>query len=351
MGWKAEAREKGAMSGFSDIFGQESAIEALTNAYASERLPHGLIFAGPIGVGKATTAGALAMLFLCEKPRKTDPCGKCDSCRAMSAGTHPDYHIIYRQLIRELKKESVARDLAIDVIREYLVGPAGRTTVMGVGKVFVIEEAELMNAAAQNTMLKTLEEPAGRTLIVLLTDQPGSLLPTIRSRCQMIRFQPLDEKTVKVQLKQRGISASQSDAAAHLTEGSLGLALRWIDDGVVDASAELLGRLEDMIDHKPWPQLQKWFKDAAEAYAAKQHEKDEKCSKDQATREGLAIYLRIAAEHVRRILPTVGDPETLEQLASAIDAFHATEQNLDSNVNVSLALQQLNVELERVLIS
>src|SRR5579862_5608149 len=164
---------------FDQIFSQDRAIEQLRQAYRSDRLPHGLIFGGPIGVGKATTAAALATLFLCEHPKKDSACGKCQSCVLMSAGNHPDFHGIYKELVRLEFKDRKAIDLSIDVIRPYLIQPAGLKASMGRGKVFVVEQADYMNAAAQNSMLKTLEEPVGRTLIILLCEQPGSMLPTI----------------------------------------------------------------------------------------------------------------------------------------------------------------------------
>src|SRR5580698_4774132 len=144
------------MTKLKDIFGQEAAIEALRTAIKSDRLAHGLIFAGPEGVGKGTTAGALGALFLCEKPR-AEACGICESCRAMEAGAHPDYHVIAKELARFIDKSgtSKATQLSINVIRQYVVEPGGRNTVMGRGKVFVIEQAELMTAAAQNGLLKT----------------------------------------------------------------------------------------------------------------------------------------------------------------------------------------------------
>src|SRR3954454_11202938 len=114
------------MKSFDDILGQDAAIEWLQRAYESDRLPHGLIFAGPAGVGKGTTAAALGALFLCEKPRAEGACGRCDSCRVFDAGSHPDYHLVYRQLVRLEKDTAKARDLAADVIRDHLVGPANR---------------------------------------------------------------------------------------------------------------------------------------------------------------------------------------------------------------------------------
>src|SRR6185312_16438132 len=176
-------------------------------AYLADRLPHGLIFAGPVGVGKATTARALAALLLCENPKDTTPCGSCSSCTSFAANTHPDYHVVTKELIRYHDKTGKSKgiDLSIHVLRPELIEPAGRKAVMGRGKVFVVEQAELMNPQAQNALLKTLEEPAGRTLIVLLTDQPNALLPTIRSRCQLISFASLDSQVVRDQLAARGI--------------------------------------------------------------------------------------------------------------------------------------------------
>ena len=106
---------------------------------------------------------------------------------------HPDYHVITKELARLYDKSgtSKATQLSINVIRHDLAEPAGRKTVLGRGKVFVVEQAELITSAAQNALLKTLEEPAGRTLIVLLTTHVNELLPTIRSRCQTIRFAAL----------------------------------------------------------------------------------------------------------------------------------------------------------------
>src|SRR5436190_886905 len=88
------------MTTLGDIFGQDRAIETLLRAYRADRLPHGLIFAGPIGVGKATAARGLATLFLCENPKKDQPCGTCESCILMDADNHPDFHVIYKELIR-----------------------------------------------------------------------------------------------------------------------------------------------------------------------------------------------------------------------------------------------------------
>jgi DNA polymerase III delta' subunit len=334
---------------FSDILGQDSAISALCDAYRAERMPHAMLFAGPVGVGKATTARALGALWLCEKPKGDSPCGKCESCRMMEAQNHPDCHIIVKELIRyhDRTGKSKGIDLSINVIRPELVNRAALKSAMGRGKVFVIEQAELLNTEAQNAMLKTLEEPLGRTIIVLLTDQPGLLLPTIRSRCRTIQFASLSNEVVKSELKKRKLDSGVVASATTLGDGSLGLALKWIHDGVISSAEELTRQLDAGIDGKPGPNLPDWLKKSADAYAEKQLERDELASKDQATREGLAIYLKIAAQRFRRLLGSSDDPELLERAATAIDAIVRAENYLDSNVNVALTLQQLAISLER----
>jgi DNA polymerase-3 subunit delta' len=335
------------MMTFSDIFGQTDAIEWIRAAYQADRLPHGLIFVGPAGVGKASTAGALAALFLCENPHDTTACGTCASCRVFDSGNHPDLHVITKELIRyhDRTGKSKGIDLSIHVLRPELIEPAGRKSVMGRGKVFLIEQAELMNPQAQNALLKTLEEPAGRTLIILLTDQPGAMLSTIRSRTQLVRFAALDQKTVAKQLQKRGIDAKLAVEAAELSRGSLGIALKWIEDGVIEPARELAEQVDAAFEGKPPADLPGWFKKAAEAYAQKQLDRDELASKDQATREGLSLYLMIAGERFRKRLSEQQDPAELERACAAIDAIARAEMYLDANVNTAIALQQLSLAL------
>jgi DNA polymerase-3 subunit delta' len=324
------------MHSFTEILGQSAAIEALQRAMRLDRLPHGLIFAGPSGVGKQTTAAALGKLFLCEKPKGEKLCGICQSCKLFDAGNHPDYHLVYRQLAR-LERETVkAKELSINVIRQFLVGPANLKSAMGQGKFFVVREAELLNTAAQNGMLKTLEEPAGRTAIVLLTDQPESLLATIRSRCQVIHFAPLSLEIILKKLAERRVDAAMANSAAELSQGSLGKAIQWIEDGVIDAARELHQMLA--ASSQSSSDLASWYSHAAGNYATKQLERDELASKDQATREGLTVYLQLTAQYFQKQLT---DPATNDHACKAIEAISQAEMFLDANVNVSIVLAQL----------
>jgi DNA polymerase-3 subunit delta' len=349
------------VSTFQHIFGQDAAIDWLARAYRVDRLPHGLIFAGPVGVGKATTAAAMGKLFLCEHPVDASPCDRCDSCRVFAAGNHPDWHVVTKELIRFHDKTGKSKgiELSINVIRPELVEPAGRKPVMGRGKVFVVEQAEAMNAPAQNALLKTLEEPAGRTLIVLLTDQPDALLQTIRSRCQLVRFAALDPARSAAELEKRGIEPALARRAAAYANGSLGVALKWIEDDVI-AKADELGRMfDDLFAGRPPADLPGWLKAAADAYAKKQIERDELGSEDQARREGINLYLHLAGEACRRRMAdlaaageaaggTTGiDDSGLEHACTVVDALQLAESYLDANVNVSLVFQQLAASLER----
>ncbi|MGB7161063.1 MAG: DNA polymerase III subunit delta', partial [Tepidisphaeraceae bacterium] len=324
------------------------------------------IFAGPVGVGKATTARALGAAFLCEQPNGADACGTCASCRVLhadgstrlaagglAAGNHPDFHVIVKEHIRFHDKggKSKGINLSIHVVRPELIEPASRKAVMGRGKVFVIEQADLMTDDAQNAMLKTLEEPAGRTLIILLTDQPGALLSTIRSRSQLVQFASLDESLVRRELEQRRIDGTTAADAAGLSEGSLGVALKWIEDGVIERARDLIAQVDDLLGGAAPQDLPDWFKKSADAYAEKQLERDELSSKDQATREGLKLYLHVAATRFRKRLGETSDADELERACSAIDAIARAEEYLDANVNVALTLQQLSVTLERMLAS
>lgn len=337
-----------AVMKFTDIFGQDRAIDAIAAAYRADRLPHAMIFAGPVGVGKRTTALALAGLFLCEKPADLSPCGKCQSCIAFDAGSHPDYHRVYKNLIRSIKGDDELKpvDLSIDVLREELIKKAAMKSIVGVGKVFVVEQADLMNVYGQNSILKTLEEPYGRALVILLTDNPDGLLPTVRSRCRTFRFSPLDVEAVQRELIKRGQDKTVASQAARLSEGSLGLAIKWIEDGVIAPAGELLERMNRIVAGKPPSDMPDWFKKAAETYAEKQLAREKNDSKAQATRDGLLLYLHIAASHLRKRLTELTDADALERTCGGIDALVRAEKYINANVTISLVFQELSVSLD-----
>ncbi len=333
-----------AMLMLNDIFGQEQAIAGIRASWAQQRLPHGMIFSGPAGVGKGTTAGALATLFLCHAPTSDRPCGACPSCRIFPSGNHPDYHVIYRQLARLINPTLKARDITVNVIRDYVLGPAGLTPQMDHGRVFLIEEAELMNANAQSALLKTLEEPRGRTLIILLAESADLLLSTIRSRAQTVRFLPLDDELIRAKLSETGMTARDAADAARFAGGSLGLAHRWLADGIIQHALELEKLLHQGAGSLSG--LGPVLKSAGEAYADRQIARDKLASRDQMNRDGISIMLGIGAAVFSRMLKNDNETDDDERICAAIEAFGESGALLDANVNVSLIFQHLAVTLD-----
>jgi len=228
---------------FQEIFCQDRAIDILQRAYASDRWAHAYIFAGPEGVGKFKTAREWAKLLLCKEPvwedRWADSCGSCPSCRLFEAGSNPDFNHVYKEL-REFTEDGKGKttpvDLPIDVIREFLIAKVSRRPTLSRRKAFVVSEAEKLNASSQNCLLKVLEEPPGYCCIVLLCTRLERLLPTTRSRCQIVRFGPIDEERIIEKLRGMGLEGKRAQYFARLAEGSLGAACQWGDLELADAN-------------------------------------------------------------------------------------------------------------------
>jgi DNA polymerase-3 subunit delta' len=221
-----------------DIFCQDRSIGILQRALAADRSAHAYIFAGPDGVGKYKTAREWAKLLLCEQPVQgegdagpfTDSCGSCASCTLFEADSHPDYAHVYKELLeftRDGKGRKAPVELPIDVIREFMIEKAAIRPAHSKKKVFVVSEAEKLNSHSQNALLKVLEEPPAYCTIILLCTRLERLLPTTKSRCQIVRFGPIDEARIVSKLTEMGLGQKQSQFFARLAQGSLGLACQW----------------------------------------------------------------------------------------------------------------------------
>ena len=216
------------------VFCQDKAISTLQRAFAAGKVPHAYIFAGAEGVGKFKTAREWAKLLLCKDPASendfADSCGVCQSCRLFEAGSHPDFHHVYKELV-EFTKEPKGRktpvDLPIDVIREFLIEKVFTKPTLSQGKGFVVSEAEKLNASSQNALLKVLEEPPEYCCIILLCTRLEKLLPTTKSRCQTVRFGPIDEARIIEKLREMRLEQKQAQYFARLSQGSLGAACQW----------------------------------------------------------------------------------------------------------------------------
>src|SRR6187401_1079303 len=216
---------------FSSVFGHRRLLALLSRALARDTLPPALLLAGPAGVGKRRVALALARAVNCLEPRATDEferdaCGKCASCRRIERGVHPDVIVIEPGDMGSIKIEAV-RDV---------VDRAGYRPFEGRRRVVIVDEADAMVPAAQNAMLKTLEEPPSASIFLLVSSLPDALLPTVRSRCPRLRFGPLAPGEVAAALvRDHEYSEVEARAAAVDAEGSVGRALSSKSADLVDA--------------------------------------------------------------------------------------------------------------------
>ena len=239
------------MAGFDLIRGQHHAIGLLTTLLRKGRLPHALVFTGIDGIGKQTAARALAMACNCTDPQpypegpeeapwpsRINACGLCRSCRRIQSDQHPD--ILHLRPSGDMIRIAVVRDL----IQRLAVKPyeQGR-------RVVILAEAHTMNPEAGNALLKLLEEPPPNTLLILTARQLADLLPTIASRCQQIRFAPLQREDLTALLTTEGqLTPQAAEAAAALSGGSYSRALKMAGEDWIPRRQWLAGELVRLRD-------------------------------------------------------------------------------------------------------
>lgn len=222
---------------FCDVIGQPTAVTQLQRAYANARLSHAYIFDGPEGVGKKTTALALAALLLCESPSDADSCGHCRSCRQVAVESHPDLHLIVPD----------GRTVKIKQIRDLRRRLSG-TASYGGYSVIIIDAADTMTLEATNAFLKTIEEPQGPTCFILITTHSDRLPDTIRSRAQLVRFHALSQASLQ-RLLAAAADTPAGRTAIDLCGGSLSRArLMLEDDALREQQLSRRETLETLLD-------------------------------------------------------------------------------------------------------
>lgn len=345
-----------------DMLGHERAVDQLSAAMASGRLHHAWLFHGPEGVGKFTTALAWAALLLDPGTARgltgrhaADPASPTQ--RLLAAGTHPDLHVVVKELarfsndpaVRSAKLTKIPKSVVMDhLIRPAALAPVMRTGSM-VGKVFIVDEAELLdtsltNATSQNAMLKTLEEPSPGTVIILVTSSEDRLLPTIRSRCQRVAFGPLDDQAMRVWLSRSGrqVEAAERDWLLGAAEGSPGRFVSMHDGGMYGWSRAIEPMLADAQRGVHPVALGGVMNGLVDTWAAswvKQGEKNgENRSKDAANRVGVRRMFSLVAEHARASL---ADPARTPAALRSIEAVGRAQRELDTNVQMRMVLDHL----------
>jgi DNA polymerase-3 subunit delta' len=331
------------------------------------RLAPGYLLVGPSGVGKRLFVQCLAECLLCRhyRPEDLEACGECAGCKPFQAGSHPDF--------LSVGCPEGKRELPI----ELFVGPRDRRGQAGLcyelslrplpgsRKIAVIDDADLMNEASANALLKTLEEPPEGAILFLLASNPDALLPTIRSRCQLIRFFPLSIADVAALLIEQQVTESSDEAhlAAALSEGSLSQARRLVDPELRDLRTVLY----DQLAHPQEIGIQT---------ARKLQEGIDELSGETAEQRQIALWLvRFAAEFFRSALwrlcegsqvapwnevPRVepaeawverlraAPPTATEVVGELLDRTLQTAEQIDQYASVPLCLEAWFADLARI---
>ena len=218
---------------FADIAGHERIIEVFRRSVCSGKTSHAYIFEGVSGCGRRKTAQALIQALFCANVAD-DACGVCPSCRKVAGGNHGDIHFV--------EPLPDKRDISVEQLRE-LQRELALRPYEAPRKACIIEPADRMNVSSANSLLKTLEEPPGNALIILLTENADMLLPTIRSRCQLIRFAPLSQEHVYRLLLAGGLAPEAAELVAPLSEGSMQRARELDNDTLTERRETVFNRL------------------------------------------------------------------------------------------------------------
>lgn len=355
--------------GWSNLLGHAEPLDRLRRSARQGRLGHTYAFVGPAGIGKRTFACVLAQSLLCERHDESEleACGDCSGCRQVISGTHPDLYLVQlpqgkSELPIELfvgddehrGKAGLCHDLALRPM-------AGRR------KVAIIDDADLFNEASGNALLKTLEEPPQHSLIVLLTTSTDLLLPTIRSRCQIVAFTPLCEADVQTLLIRHEMVESSAQAAeiSRLADGSLEIAAQLVDPHLRSERQALY----DLLAAEPFQSVQL----AARVIEGLESAGGEKSSQ----RVSAGWMVRFSIEFFRRaLLRLAGDPfnqggtvdshsgeipqvtrfvsrypsnsrDAIDHVSALLERCLAADRQLDRNATIPLCLEALFDDLGR----
>lgn len=353
------------------ILGQPAALSVIQQALDSRRVHHAWIFYGPAGVGKCTTAVAFARVLLCPNAQAdfsghVTACGSCESCRTFDdpQAAHPDLHLINKELALYSDNKTV-RDgkqvtIPVDVLRNRLLGPAGRKAQLNHGKVFIVDEAELLANDGQNTLLKTLEEPPEGSYLILVTSQDDKLLATIRSRCQRVAFGELGDEVMERWLgKQAEVDAARRSWVLRFARGSIGRASLAIEYGLDGWLRAIEPMIEAMANGRANPNddMGAVMAELAGRFAEQWVANHENASKDAANKQAARLLLGLIADVCRRKIVTLTDPQearsslpgaehpgACDPWLSGIDLVRLAEEQLGANVQSAWLLDNLAVQ-------
>ncbi len=318
---------------FDQILGHEQQKEILRRALANGKVAHAYLFSGQDGIGKRLMAMALARAIVCLEQRG---CGNCRACRKIDHQNHPDLHIL----------EPDGNSIKIEQIR-VLQRELNLKPLEAPCKICIIEQADTMTVGAANALLKTLEEPRGDTLIILLSTQPNRLLETIRSRCQPLPFIRHPNSRIQAELeKQLGIDSAESHVLAALSEGSFKKAFGKDRDLYLEQRRQLLKTLTGLSSGSILPIL-----DFAEQLAADKTVLPDILEIFQAFYRDVLMTLQGRSDEelvnldLKEKILMVSGRENVSTILDKLEALIEIRRQLDRNVNRQLALEVLLLKL------
>jgi len=321
---------------FSEIIGHDYPKSLIGRLLQTGLLSHAYLFEGPDGIGKRLLALEFAKGLNCERS-KPDACNECPACHRVNSGNHPDI----------VQLTASGTFIKIEQIRE-IQSSVYLKPFMGRKKVYVIDEADRMNTEAANCFLKTLEEPPADSLLILITSRPFSLLSTIVSRCQRLRFRPLTSSQIEQYLiSKRGVSGEDAKMLAVTSLGCLGQALEVSVDEVRDELAEFASLLSPTVLQHP-----AMITEAASRWSAD----------IETTKKALlwiSLWLRdrvlwqVSHDRGRLLYPpllgkALGSPVNLDNALDCFRFIGEIHRALNRNINRQLALEVLLLELARL---
>ncbi|NUS61356.1 MAG: DNA polymerase III subunit delta' [Lysobacter sp.] len=297
---------------------QQRVYDHLVSVHEAGRLGHGVLFAGPAGIGKRAVVERLAQRVLCRQPAANgQPCFECRSCHLIAAGTHPDY--AYVSFIPNKEGTKLRTEIVIEQIRE-LSERLALTPQFGGAQVAIIDPAEAINHAASNALLKTLEEPQPGRYLWLLSAHPARLSATIRSRCHRVEFRLPARDEALAWLAAQGHSATTATEALDAARGHPGLAHEWLSAGGLALRREVARDMDNLEQGKAsaLTTAQAWVAD-----------------------EFAELRLRHAADLALQRASGLTDPGRTRRLAAWFDAANRTRDLLRTTVRADLAVTEL----------
>ncbi len=228
------------MSSFKDVIGHKDIIEYVQNAVKSDKVSHAYILNGERGSGKKLLANLFARTLLCENSDE-EPCNQCTSCKQAENTNNPDLIVVQHE-----KPNSIS----IEEIRQQVVGDVSVKPYSNNYKIYIIPEADKMTEQAQNAILKTIEEPPSYAVLILLTENVDALLPTIQSRCVMLKLRNIRDTLVKSYLmQQKQIPEYQAKICAAFAQGNIGKAIKLAEsEHFNEIKEEALNLLKNIYD-------------------------------------------------------------------------------------------------------